>query len=219
MPLGLFQLPPQLADAVGRHFSSEKRNFPPPLVVYSVDDETERQKVTGPMSLLENEREAIEDAQRDPACFGVLYEANFHRVYAYLVRRLRDRSVAEDLAQEVFREALANIRKFEWRGTPFSAWLLRIASNAAADYWQRAKRQSDQPTPDEPSLEETERSTMLFQLVDLLPAAQQRVIQARFVEQKTIREIAEEMDRSEGAVKQLQLRAIENLRASMEVAR
>ena len=57
---------------------------------------------------------------------------------------------------------------------------------------------------------------MLFQLVERLPEAQFRVIQMRFVEQKSIREIAAELGRSEGAVKQLQLRAIENLRAHME---
>jgi RNA polymerase sigma-70 factor, ECF subfamily len=65
---------------------------------------------------------------------------------------------------------------------------------------------------------EIERSAMLFQLVDRLPEAQFRVIQMRFVEQKSIREIAQELGRSEGAVKQLQLRAIENLRAQMEGA-
>jgi len=171
------------------------------------------------MSVFANEHELVAAAQRDPAGFGPLYEANFYRVYAYLVRRTRDRQVAEDLAQEVFREALANIRKFEWRGLPFAAWLLRIASNAFADHWQRTKRETGIAIPKEPSFEETERSAMLFQLVERLPAAQQRVIEARFVEQKSIREIAMELDRSEGAVKQLQLRAIENLRAAMEVAK
>ncbi len=171
------------------------------------------------MSLLVDEQKLVAAAQRDPSSFAPLYDANFHRVYAYLVRRTRDRGLAEDLTQEVFRHALVNIHKFEWRGTPFSAWLIRIASNAFADHWQRTKRESDLPVPDEPSLEETERNAMLFQLVERLPAAQQRVIEARFVEQKSIREIAEELDRSEGAVKQLQLRAIENLRAAMEVAR
>jgi RNA polymerase sigma-70 factor (ECF subfamily) len=53
---------------------------------------------------------------------------------------------------------------------------------------------------------------MLFQLVDRLPEAQFRVIHMRFVEQKSIREIAQELARSEGAVKQLQFRALENLR-------
>ena len=171
------------------------------------------------MSLLANEREIVEAAQRDPAQFAVLYEANFHRVYAYLVSRLRDRSVAEDLTQEVFHDALTHLQKFEWRGVPFSAWLLRIAANSASDYWQRTSRESGQELPPEPVNAEIERAAMVFQLVERLPAAQQRVIEARFVEHKSIREIAEELERSEGAVKQLQIRAIETLRAAMEVAR
>jgi RNA polymerase sigma-70 factor (ECF subfamily) len=65
---------------------------------------------------------------------------------------------------------------------------------------------------------EIEHTTMLYQLVARLPEAQFRVIHMRFVEQKSIREIAQELGRSEGAVKQLQLRAIESLRARMEGA-
>ena len=175
------------------------------------------------MSLDEDDRERVEAAQRDPACFDELYERNFHRVYAYVVRRVGDRNQAEDLTAEVFREALAGIGKFEWRGVPFIAWLLRIASRAIADHWQRSGRESGNPADafsqaDRPGPEEIERNAMLFQLVDRLPEAQFRVIHMRFVEQKSIREIAGDLGRSEGAVKQLQLRAIENLRAQMEGA-
>lgn len=168
----------------------------------------------------EDDRRLVEAAKCDPARFDGLYEANFHRVYAYVVRRVGDRHQAEDLTAEVFREALAGIGKFEWRGVPFISWLLKIASRAVADHWQRRGRESGNPSldPDRAGPEEIERSAMLFQLVDRLPEAQFRVIHMRFVEQKSIREIAGEMGRSEGAVKQLQLRAIENLRTQMEGA-
>jgi RNA polymerase sigma-70 factor (ECF subfamily) len=167
-----------------------------------------------------DERLLIEAAQRDPSRFADLYEQNFYRVYAYIARRVGDRHCAEDLTAEVFSEALAGIRKFEWRGVPFAAWLLRIAARAVADHWTRTGRESSNPSPeaDQPGREEIERNAILFQLVDRLPEAQFRVIHMRFVEQKSIREIAQELDRSEGAVKQLQLRAIENLRAQMEGA-
>jgi len=171
----------------------------------------------------DDDRLRVEAAQSDPARFDELYELNFHRVYAYVVRRVGDRHQAEDLTAEVFREALAGIGKFEWRGVPFIAWLLRIASRAVADHWRRSGRESGNPADasgqsDRPGPQEIERSAMLFQLVDRLPEAQFRVIHMRFVEQKSIREIAAEIGRSEGAVKQLQLRAIENLRAQMEGA-
>jgi RNA polymerase sigma-70 factor (ECF subfamily) len=165
-----------------------------------------------------DDRLRIEAAQRDPSRFGELYEENFYRVYAYIARRVGDRNRAEDLTADVFQEALAGIAKFEWRGVPFAAWLLRIASRAVADHFQRSGREAGDPSdePEQPDPTEIERSAMLFQLVDRLPEAQFRVIHLRFVEQKSIREIALEMDRSEGAVKQLQLRAIENLRVQME---
>lgn len=165
-----------------------------------------------------SEAEKVEAAQRDPAFFAQLYEDNFYRVYAYISRRTGDRAQAEDLTSEVFREALANIGKFEWRGVPFLSWLLRIASNSLADHFRLvARERPDGVVADEkPAPDEIERSALLFQLVERLPDMQRHVIELRFVEQKSIREIATELDRSEGAVKQLQLRAIENLREWME---
>ena len=167
-----------------------------------------------------DERLRIEAAQRDPARFGDLYEENFHRVYAYVVRRVSDRHRAEDLTADVFREALAGLGKFEYRGAPFAAWLFGIASRIIADHFKQAGREAGNPVEDQDvtTANDVERNAMLFQMVERLPEAQFRVIHKRFVEQKSIREIAQELDRSEGAVKQLQLRAIENLRAQMEGA-
>src|SRR5215471_3555898 len=163
-----------------------------------------------------DEKSLVEAAQRDPSRFGELYEEHFYRVYGYVVRRVGDLHQAEDLTADVFREALAGIGKYEWRGAPFGAWLLGIAAHRIADHFKRLGREVQPPSSDPIEPAETERHAMLFQLVDRLPEAQFRVIHLRFVEQKSIREIAEEMGRSEGAVKQLQLRAIENLRAQME---
>jgi len=172
------------------------------------------------MSDEQNERLQVEAAQQDPSRFAELYEQNFYRVYAYVVRRVGNRNQAEDLTADVFREALAGIRRYEWRGLPFAAWLIGIASRVVADYWKSSGRESGNPTPESDSAvpQEIERSSILFQLVDQLPEAQFRVIHMRFVEQKSIREIAQELGRSEGAVKQLQFRAIETLRTQMEGA-
>jgi len=170
------------------------------------------------MSEERDERILVEAAQRDPSRFADLYEQNFYCVYAYIVRRVCDRHQAEDLTADVFREALAGIGKFEWRGVPFAAWLMGIASRVLADHWKRSGRETGNPAKESEAAvpAEIEDSTMLFQLVNRLPEAQFHVIHKRFVEQKSIREIAQELGRSEGAVKQLQLRAIESLRAQME---
>ncbi|MGH9557498.1 MAG: RNA polymerase sigma factor [Terriglobales bacterium] len=167
---------------------------------------------------LEAERLRIEAAQKDPSRFAQLYEENFARVYAYVARRVENRAAAEDVTSEVFHHALANLERFEWRGVPFAAWLLRIAHNLMADRWQRAGRESSEPAPDvgDDTWKEVEQRALLFQLVDRLPDDQRRVIYLRFVTQKSIAEIARELGRTEGAVKQLQFRALENLRERMK---
>ena len=167
-----------------------------------------------------DERLLIEAAKQDPTRFAELYENNFHRVYAFIARRVRDRAEAEDLTAEVFHQALSNLGRFEWRGIPFAAWLLRIAANTLADRWQRAAKMQEIPA-DELELAEAgadqrvERRAMLFQLVERLPDDQRLVIVRRFVEQKSVKEIAQELGRSEGAVKQLQFRALANLRSKV----
>ncbi len=165
-----------------------------------------------------DEQALIEAAQKDPHRFAELYERNFERVYAFVARRVGDRAAAEDLTSEVFHQALAHQPRFEWRGVPIAVWLLRFARNAVADHWQRTAREQGNPRDEESEeidLEGIERRATLFRLVVDLPADQQRVIRERFGEQRSIREIAQGLGRSEGAVKQLQFRALENLRARM----
>jgi RNA polymerase sigma-70 factor (ECF subfamily) len=173
-----------------------------------------------------DERLLIEAAQKDPARFAELYENNFERVYAYVVRRVGDRAETEDLTSEVFHHALVNLRRFEWRGIPFAAWLFRIAANLISDHWQRRSRedvadvseQIESAAAASVEFEEVERRAILFRLVDTLPAEQRRVVVLRFVEQKSIKEVAREIRKTEGAVKQLQFRALSTLRARMEGA-
>jgi RNA polymerase sigma-70 factor (ECF subfamily) len=168
----------------------------------------------------EEERLLIEAAQRNPGRFAELYERNFDRVYAYVARRVGSRAEAEDVTAEVFQQALANLPRFEWRGVAFAAWLLRMAANAIADRWRAGRRESGEPerdpagdtASDTASNEDIERRAMIFQLVDTLPVDQRRVVVGRFVEQKSISEMARELERSEGAVKQLQWRALKSLR-------
>ena len=170
------------------------------------------------MSAVENlaeERLLIEAAQHDPRHFGELYEQNFDRVYGFVSRRVRDRDQAEDVTAEVFQQALANLGRFEWRGVPFAAWLLRIAANAVADCWGRSLRAHEVPmegAEDSAVVVEIERHAMLVKLVDTLPDDQRYVILRRFVDGNSTRDVALEMQRSEGAIKQLQFRALESLR-------
>ena len=166
----------------------------------------------------DRERQLIEAAQKDPSRFAELYEENFGRVWAFVIRRVRERSAAQDITSEVFHQALANVGKFEWRGVPFAAWLYRIAANAIADHFAKSARErtsqaEEAVAPHE--IEDIERRASLYRFVDRLPAEQRRVLVMRFGEERSIREIAAAIGRSEGAVKQLQWRGLQTLRAKM----
>ncbi len=169
------------------------------------------------------ERRLVEAAQRDTTRFGEVYEHYFEIVYAYVARRVCNRTEAEDMTAEVFRKALQSLPRFKWTGAPFAAWLFRIASNMIADRAKRAAREGNvrgdedlrdgrMPQPQQADLEQSERSEGVSRLVNELAEDQRRVLVMRFAEERSIREIAETLGRSEGAIKQLQFRALENVR-------
>ena len=166
-----------------------------------------------------DERLLVEAAQKDPARFAELYELHFEPVYLFIARRVPSREIAEDLTSDVFHKALANLQRFEWRGVPFGAWLLRIAANAITDRGKKSGREVTFENPPDlgtiPDLQPVEDGARLFRLVDELPADQKQVLLMRFTEEKSIREIATELNRSEGAIKQLQFRAITGLRSRL----
>ena len=166
----------------------------------------------------------VEAARKDRRQFAALYEAHFDRVYAFAFVRLWDRQAAEDVAAEVFLRALRSFDRYEFRGTPFAAWLYRIATNLLSDRAARANRErplvdADEqsvPAVDSAEIEEAERRARLFAGVRALPDAQRQVIEMRFGEERSIRDVAAALNKSEGAIKQLQLRALRALRDRME---
>lgn len=166
------------------------------------------------------ERLLVEAAQKDPARFAELYEIHFEKVYAFVVRRVNDRAISEDLTSDVFHKALANLKRFEWRGVPFGAWLLRIAANAIIDRASKSGRELAFDDPPEiaakPRMEQSEDRERLFRFVNELPDDQRQVVTMRFADEKSISEIAHQLGRSDGAIKQLQFRGLENLRKRLK---
>ena len=164
-----------------------------------------------------DERALVEAAKVDPARFLELYDRHFQRVWAFVIRRAPNRAEAEDVTSDVFRKAIEHLPRYESRGIPFAAWLRRIAANALADRWQKAARESGDPAPDvaEPDAD-LERRAMLFQLIERLPQPQRQVVELRFIEGRSVLEVARALGRSEGATKQLQRRALDSLRAAWE---
>lgn len=165
--------------------------------------------------VFEDEATLVSEAQRDPRRFGALYERNFDVVYAFVSRRVGSRAEAEDVTATVFYKALANLAGFEWRGVPFAAWLVRIAANEVSSLRRRAVSVTQVDVPVEVDLEGLEQRARLFAELRKLPADQRRVLAMRFGEDRPIAEVATVLGRSEGAVKQLQFRALAAMRKRM----
>ena len=162
-----------------------------------------------------DERHLIDAAKADPRRFADLYELNFEKIHAYVTLRVKDRAEAQDVTADVFGHALEKLKDFEWRGVPFAAWLYRIAANAIVERGRRSAREQTGRLPDaavEPDPDEMDRRARVFARIDDLPSDQRKILTMRFVEERSIRDIAKEIGRSEGAVKQLQFRALQNLR-------
>jgi RNA polymerase sigma-70 factor (ECF subfamily) len=166
----------------------------------------------------------VEQAKRDPEAFGQLYDIYFGKIYAYIYRKAGDRQAAEDLTSETFMKALANIQHYKYTGQPFVAWLYRIAANVVTDYF-RARR----PTapldeglqlpatgigPEEAALRMDDQQAVARAIQTLSPD-QQDVILLRFSGGLRLKEIAQTIGKTEGAVKALMFRALGGLRGKL----
>ena len=164
--------------------------------------------------------------QQDREAFAQLYEEYFDKIYRYVVLRIGNKTEAEDLAQQVFLNALRSISSFKWKGVPFSAWLFRIAHNLVVDYLRKKTKhttssldKSEATSDSNPQLE-VERKFDIERLLlatQRLTGAQREVISLRFTSELPITEVAKIMGKSQGAVKALQHSAIVALRKTLMV--
>jgi RNA polymerase sigma-70 factor, ECF subfamily len=157
-------------------------------------------------------------AQADPSCFGELYRRHVTAIHALAWSRLGDRASAEDVTAETFRRALRALPRYEPRGVPLFAWLRTIALNLVRDEIERRLRAqrllntaSAPPVVDGPS-DDVELRTMVHDLVGRLGPDQRQVIELRFGADMPIADVAARLGRSPDAVKQLQRRAVQELR-------
>ncbi len=168
-----------------------------------------------------SEEALIKQAQaKSPEAWSLIYERYFNRIYSYVYYRLRNRELAEDLASQVFVEALSGIGRYRYTGRPLLAWLYRIAHNITVDHIRRASRDpARQALPEEihggDSTEALAEKTDIFQALERLRPEQQQVVILRFMEGLTSNEVASVMRKSEAAVKALQVRALQALRREL----
>ncbi len=179
----------------------------------SVEDPDEAARLIG---LVEQARAGDHEA------FGQLFDHYHRSVYRFVYYRTGSVQLAEDLTSETFFRALRNIGSFRWQGKDFGAWLVTIARNLTTDHFKSARNRLEHSVEDTSLLDSTSdgpESAVLSQLTNeallealhQLPTEQEECIVLRFLQGQSIAEVATALGRSEGAVKQLQLRGVRNL--------
>ena len=183
------------------------------LATSSEESEEERSRL---IALVELARKGDSDA------FGMLYDHYQGSVYRFLFYRTRSSTLAEDLTSETFFRALRNMQNFRWQGKDFGAWLMTIARNLATDHFKAGRTRLEMTTEDmglhddategpETAVLASLTNELLLKALTELPAEQKDCLIMRFLQGMSIAETADVLGRSEGAVKQLQLRGVRNL--------
>ncbi len=181
--------------------------------VSSSTDEAERSRL---IALVELARGG------DTEAFGQLFDHYHGSVYRFLYYRVGSVALAEDLTSETFFRALRSMSSFRWQGKDFGAWLMTIARNLTTDHYKSSRTRLESTTedmsPHDSATEGPEASVLasltneaLLTALKQLPTEQQECLIMRFLQGLSIAETAQVLGRSDGAVKQLQLRGVRNL--------
>ena len=158
----------------------------------------------------------------DKEAFGQLYDHYHVAVFRFLYYRTRSTQLAEDLTSETFFRALRSMSSFRWQGKDFGAWLMTIARNLCTDHFKAGRTRLELTTEDMSAHDDTTESPeaevlasltneLLMKALQKLPTEQRDCLVMRFLQGLSISETAQALDRSDGAVKQLQLRGVRNL--------
>ena len=154
--------------------------------------------------------------------FGNLYSIYLDRIYRYIYYHVKDRMMAEDITEEVFVKAWKAIRSCRGRGSTFSSWIYRIAHNHMVNSQRNNSRSISMGMESLVSVsdrrQKVENKTDRYELTELLdelPLNQKQVLILKFLEGMSNSEIAKIMNKSEGAIRILQMRGLSSLRQNI----
>ncbi len=183
---------------------------------------------------LENDKELVARAQKDPLAFGAIFDLYYKQILTYTLRRTADARLAEDITADTFAKALHSLWRYSWRGVPLSAWLYKIAGNEIR--MQARKRASvsldilveagfdiadDALSEEREALEQAATADAQFAQVSAalrsLPQKYQEVLALRYMEDKSGREIALIVNKKESTVRSLLHRGMQMLKAELAV--
>ncbi|MEQ8363346.1 MAG: sigma-70 family RNA polymerase sigma factor [Cyclobacteriaceae bacterium] len=168
----------------------------------------------------------ITKAKNNPEAFAALYEKYFDRIYYYLYRQTDDEELAGDLCSQTFVNVLNNIKRYELRGVPFSAWLYKIASNEVKKHYRKSKGKkvfSIEEVRIKELIEESDEvwdEDQINKLIDFmkdLPEDMLQVLELRFYEERDFKEIAYILDITESGAKMRTYRALDKLRKKFKI--
>ncbi|MDP9238908.1 MAG: RNA polymerase sigma factor [Chloroflexota bacterium] len=153
----------------------------------------------------------------DPSAWTELYDGHHLQIWRYAYGRTSSRDAADDVAAQVFAEALASIHRYRYKGRPILAWLYAIARHLASKHVRRTRKDAPEGEvePSGGSLEERLDSLVLADALKLLTTEQREVIILRFYSGYSTREIAAAVGKREAAVYSLEVRAIGALRRQL----
>lgn len=169
----------------------------------------------------EEEANRIRSAQGDARCFAPLYERYFAEVFRFILRRAGDRDRTADLTQQTFLKAMLALPKYEFRGTPFRAWLYRIALNELRMHWRKRKEVVIEMSFVEVrslgeelgAAIEDERMQQLARAMGSLPSGKARLIELRFMDGLSFAEMGVVLEIGEDAAKMRTHRVLTLLRS------
>ncbi len=171
------------------------------------------------------EQELVLNAQRDEQAFAMLYDRYFEGIFGFVYRRTDDEALTSDLVSQVFLKALQNIKKYEYRGLPFSAWLYRIASNEINRYFRKHNKVKVFSLEegrvaeliDEADENNEEKIALLMTCLKELSTSVMEVLELRFFEEKSFKEIAFILEITESGAKMRTYRALEKLKDQFDI--
>jgi len=171
-----------------------------------------------------DEQELLRRIKVDKQAFLGLYDQHFTKIYNYIYYRTFNQADAEELTSQTFLSALENIERYEYRSIPIIVWLYKIAANVVVDFFRRKGEmavweetdnvQVNELSPESACLYNSEKEH-LFSQIQTLPQMQQQALILRYQHDLSYKEISEVMEKSEGAIKQLLHRGLNNLRERM----
>jgi RNA polymerase sigma-70 factor (ECF subfamily) len=157
--------------------------------------------------------------QGDAAAFGEIYASYIERIYRYVYYQVKDRMLAEDIAEEVFLKAWRNLDSYKGNGASLSSWLYRIAHNLVIDNFRAGKKLAamkrevvDDTDSPQHTAESNWQKQRLLEVVDTLPEQQKQLILLKFIEGMNNEEIAQVTGKTQGAIRIMQMRALASLR-------